>query len=88
MDQDPDAGDPARQDRAGSMPAGHGPATNPTSPAPSPEAATARTSAAERAANAPRPEPHWPDETANTTAPGAAWRTKASAPLAQPTATP
>ena len=73
-------------DRAdGTKPGGHGAAGNTTSPEPGPPAATARTSATDRAANAPRPEPNADAE--NTTAAGAAARTNASAPAAQPTAT-
>lgn len=46
-----------------------------------------RTSAAERRANAPRPEPNRPEETANTVARGNAERTTASTPEAHPTET-
>lgn len=52
-----------------------------------PAAETARIQAAERAAKAPRPTPHWPLETANTSAAGNAKRKNASTPLAQPTRT-
>ncbi|MCC5611529.1 hypothetical protein LC612_33515 [Nostoc sp. CHAB 5834] len=52
-----------------------------------PPAPTARTHATDRAANAPRPRPHWPLETANTSAVGKADRKNASTPAAQPTNT-
>ena len=57
-DQDPDTGRPERQERAGATPAGQGDETKPTKAAPGPEAATARTRAAERRAKADRPRPH------------------------------
>ncbi|HEV8714218.1 MAG TPA: hypothetical protein VGX03_15505 [Candidatus Binatia bacterium] len=83
-DQEPDAGRPQRQDRAGTTPAGQGPATKATQAEPGPAAAHARTHADARAGSAPRPA----NEGEKTTAPGQAERTNAEAPAPEHTATP
>ena len=83
--------DPAPEKQAdgdgdGATLGGQGEETSPTSPAPGPEDATAETRAAERLAKEERPTPN--DDARKTDAEGAAERTRASSPGAQPTATP
>ena len=83
-DHEPEAGRPERQERAGTTRPGHGDETKPANRAPGPEAATARTRAEERAANAPREAGR---DTEKTRAEGHEDLQAASAPAAQPTAT-
>lgn len=82
QDPEPEAD---RQTEPGTNPDGHAPAGNESHTPPA--AATARTQAADRRANAARPDPNRPDDTENTRAPGNRDRTRASTPRAQPTST-
>lgn len=82
--QEPEPPAPRGQEEEGSKPDGHEPDGNETH---KPPALTADTTAAERHANAARPEPQQPEETEKTDAPGKQPRASASAPEAHPTNT-
>ena len=77
--QVPEDGRPERHDSAGRIPTGHAADGNATSKPPTPSAPT---SATERPTNAPRPEPHAPEETASTLADGHKPRITSSTPRA------
>jgi hypothetical protein len=87
-DQDPDAGRPERQARAGVTPGGQGERTKPARAEPG-SRARARTRAADLRAKADRPDPKRPEATAKTTSrsAGQAARAAASAPDAHPVVT-